>query len=387
MKTRFYWLSILMLLVALPAWCDIKILHGPYLQNLGEQEATIVWISDKPSVGWLEMAPDDASHFYAKERKKIFDTRIGIKVMSTIHAVKVTGLQPGTRYRYRVCVQEVLEHDGHKVIYGSLASTDVYGKEPLSFITNDISKPQVSFAMVNDIHGRNDVLEQMIKQCDLKKTDLFLFNGDMVSIAEDQEQLFGGFMDKSVELFAGSVPMYYCRGNHETRGPMAPEFQQYFNPKEEELFYMFRQGPVCFVVLDCGEDKPDTDVEYYGITAYDEYRTKQAEWLKMVLHLDLYKQAPFKVIVCHMPPFGGWHGELDIAEKFIPLLNEANPDVYLCAHLHRTILKNAGEDGVRFPILVNSNNSLLKADVDNKKMDIRIYDLSGKEVEHLLIEK
>lgn len=168
---------------------------------------------------------------------------------------------------------------------------------------------------------------------------------------------------------------------------MAPEFQQYFNPKEEELFYMFRQGPVCFVVLDCGEDKPDTDVEYYGITAYDEYRTKQAEWLKTVLHSDLYKQAPFKVIVCHMPPFGGWHGELDIAEKFIPLLNEANPDVYLCAHLHRTILKNAGEDGVRFPILVNSNNSLLKADVDNKKMDIRIYDLSGKEVEHLLIEK
>lgn len=153
MKTRFYWLTILMLLVALPAWCDIKILHGPYLQNLGEQEATIVWISDKPSVGWLEMAPDDASHFYAKERKKIFDTRIGIKVTSTIHAVKVTGLQPGTRYRYRVCVQEVLEHDGHKVIYGSMASTDVYGKEPLSFITNDISKPQVSFAMVNDIHG------------------------------------------------------------------------------------------------------------------------------------------------------------------------------------------------------------------------------------------
>lgn len=88
-----------------------------------------------------------------------------------------------------------------------------------------------------------------------------------------------------------------------------------------------------------------------------------------------------------MPPFGGWHGELDIAEKFIPLLNEANPDVYLCAHLHRTIRKNAGEDSVRFPILVNSNNSLLKADVDNKKMDIRIYDLSGKEVEHLLIEK
>ena len=51
MKTRLNWIGLLMLLVALPAWSDIKILHGPYLQNLGEREATIVWISDKPSVG------------------------------------------------------------------------------------------------------------------------------------------------------------------------------------------------------------------------------------------------------------------------------------------------------------------------------------------------
>ena len=70
MKTRFYWLSILMLLVALPAWCDVKILHGPYLQNLGEQEATIVWISDKPSVGWLEMAPDDETIFMRRNGRR-----------------------------------------------------------------------------------------------------------------------------------------------------------------------------------------------------------------------------------------------------------------------------------------------------------------------------
>lgn len=376
------------MLFALPevAGAAIRILHGPYLQNLKEKEVTVVWVSDKPSVGWLEIAPDDGSHFYAKEREMIFDTEIGIKKTSRIHTVKLTGLKPGTRYRYRVCVQEILDHKGHKVTYGEIASTDVYGKKPLSFITNDASKKEISFVMVNDIHGRNEVLENMIGQCDLENTDLFLFNGDLVSVSNSEEQIFSGFMDKSVELFAGSVPMYYCRGNHETRGPMAPNFKQYFNPKEDELYYMFRQGPVCFIVLDCGEDKPDSDVEYYGITAYDGYRTQQAEWLKQALQSDLYKQAPFKVIVCHMPPFGGWHGELDIAKKFIPLLNEAHPDVYLCGHLHRYIRNEAGKDGVNFPLIVNSNNTLLKADVQEGKMDIRIYDLSGKETDRLLIE-
>lgn len=377
----------LTLVAVLPALAEVKILHGPYLQNLGEREVSVVWVSDAPSVGWLEIAPDDGSHFYAKEREKFFDMKIGIKKISTIHVVKLSGLKPGTRYRYRVCAQEVLDHKGHKITYGNIASTEVYGKKPLSFVTNDASKKNISFAMVNDIHGNSEMFENLVKQCDLEKTDLFLFNGDMITQTNSQEQLFGGFMDKAVELFAGSVPMYYCRGNHETRGPMAPAFQDYFNPTEKELFYMFRQGPVCFVVLDCGEDKPDSDVEYYGITAYDDYRTQQAEWLKGALQSDLYKNAPFKVIVCHMPPFGGWHGELEVKEKFIPLLNAAHPDVYLCGHLHRHIKNEAGKEGVNFPLISNSNKALLKADVQGNKMDIRTYDLSGKETDRLLIEK
>ena len=385
MKTKFKMLTLLLWLAILPALAEIKILHGPYLQNLGEQEVTIVWISDKPSVGWVEMAPDDNSHFYAQERPRIYDTKIGIKNTSRVHTLKVTGLQPGTRYRYRVCVQEVLKHEGFKVIYGEMASSDVYTKPACSFTTNNATKKTISFAMVNDIHGQNDLLESLIKQCDLKTTDLILFNGDMVSISNSEEQMFAGFMDKAVELFASNLPMYYCRGNHETRGAMAPYFQDYFNPKENDLFYMFRQGPVCFVVLDCGEDKPDSDVEYYGITNYDDYRTQQAEWLKTALQSDLYKNAPFKVIVCHMPPFGGWHGEIDIKNKFIPLLNAANPDVYLCGHLHKYIRNDAGKEGVNFPLIVNSNNTLLKAKVEGQRMEIRIYDRDGKEIDQLTI--
>ena len=152
----------------------IRLVHGPYLQNLRPDEVTIVWLSDKPSVGWVELAPDDDTNFYATERPKYYDARNGVKNTSTIHTVKIKGLKPGTNYRYRVFVQEVLSHVGHKIIYGNYASTDVYSKKPLVFKTSDPADNSVSFAMVNDIHGKNDLLTNLVSKCDLKKTDFFL---------------------------------------------------------------------------------------------------------------------------------------------------------------------------------------------------------------------
>ena len=37
----------------------IKIIHGPYIQSLGENEATIMWVTDAESLSWVEVAPDD----------------------------------------------------------------------------------------------------------------------------------------------------------------------------------------------------------------------------------------------------------------------------------------------------------------------------------------
>lgn len=377
-----------LLLAILPAFSqdDIQITHAPYLQNLGENEVTIVWTVNKPSVGWVELAPDDGTHFYQTERPKFFNAKNGIKQTSTVHAVHLKGLKGGTRYRYRVYSQEVLSHVGWRVIYGNVAATSVYGKQPLEFQTSDHGRQAVNYAMVNDIHGKSDLLEKLVSHCDLKTTDMFLFNGDMVSIFNSEKEIFEGFMDKATELFASEIPMYYTRGNHETRGSFATAFQDYFSPKQEHIYYMFRQGPVCFVILDSGEDKPDSDLEYAGITAYDQYRTEQAEWLKGVLESKEYKEAPFKVVVCHIPPFGGWHGNEEVAEKFMPLLNNAGVDIMLCAHLHRYIRNDAKED-VRFPIIVNSNNTVLKAEVDSRVLNIKILDTEGKEIDKLRITK
>ena len=98
----------------------------------------------------------------------------------------------------------------------------------------------------------------------------------------------------------------------------------YISPCQEHLYYAFRQGPVYCVVLDTGEDKPDSDIEYAGITQYDFYRTEQSEWLAGILESAEYKEAPFKIIVAHIPPAvteagpdEDWHGNIEVEQKFM----------------------------------------------------------------------
>ena len=381
MKT--YKTSLLLLLLSLTSniiQAQIKILYGPYLQNVKETEVTLVWEADKPSVGWVELAPNDGTHFYGEERPKYFDTTNGVKNTSQLHAVKIKGLKAGTTYRYRVYAQEVLSHEGHYVTYGKTAATVVYKKEPLTFTTCDKQKKETSFIMVNDIHGKKDLITNLLTISDYKHKDLIIFNGDMVSQLNDKETLFEGFMNESIELFAKEKPMYYARGNHETRGEFATSFQKYFSPKEPYLYFSFRQGPVCFILLDTGEDKPDSDIEYSGITDYDNYRTEQMEWLKTLKSNPDFQNAIFKIAIAHMPPSQAkhiWHGQKEVLNKFVPALNELGIDLMLSAHLHSNQYEEAGSL-IHFPILVNSNNSAVSVEATDKQLKLKVLDTAGK---------
>lgn len=377
-------LTILWIYFPLSSQEPFKITHGPYLQGLTDSEVTIVWTTNKKAVSWVELAPDDSTHFYLTERPRFYAESHGFKEADSVHVVTISNLLPDTKWRYRIYSQEVMSHEGTKVIYGTVAASNVYRQKPYEFTTNNPAKSNISFLVLNDIHGNNELMENLLKGTDWAQTDLVFFNGDMTNDIRSEDQLFGNFLDKAVELFATETPMYYARGNHETRGNFATTFPRYFPTPSKQLYYMFRQGPVCFVVLDCGEDKPDSDLEYSGIVAFDNYRSRQAVWLKEALKQEAFVDAPFRVVIIHMPPFGGWHGEKEIEEKFVPLLEEAGIDIMLCGHLHRHILMNAGE-GYPFPILVNSNQAVIKAAADNHFLNINVTDTQGKIVDSIKI--
>ena len=83
---------LLVTFIGLNAQEKFSLICQPYLQNLTDSTVTVVMATNRPSVAWVEIAPDDASHFYARERPKYFDSLFGHKNTGTIHRVTVRGL-------------------------------------------------------------------------------------------------------------------------------------------------------------------------------------------------------------------------------------------------------------------------------------------------------
>jgi predicted phosphodiesterase len=368
-----------LLCAPLQLFSQIKIIHGPYLQAMGEDEVTVVWVTDKPAVSWVEIAPAGDNSFYAEERPKYYQTSHGNKVVGVLNKITVHGLEKGTEYRYRVFSREVLSHSGHKVMYGDIASTNVYSRTPLRFRTLDGDKQEISFAVINDIHSRVDDLNALCKDIRYGTSDFVIFNGDMVSVMNSEEQFFAGFMDDAVRMFAGEVPVFFARGNHETRGSFSVHFPEYFPTTSGKLYYSFRQGPVHFIVLDAGEDKPDSDIEYSELAMFDDYRSKQAEWLKKEIEKEDFRSAKYRAVIIHIPPSGsGWHGPLDVQRKFLPILNNTGIDVMICGHTHRYMYIEPDQNLNDFPILINAHTTGLYIKASGNEMTVTRKDTEGK---------
>ena len=372
------------LLLALALLCGvssaqaIKIIHGPYLQAVSATEATIIWVTDVDALSWVEVAPEDGKHFYYKDRQKFYQTHFGKRVIGTLHQVRVTGLEAGTKYRYAIASKEVLAQQGNRIHYGNIVSTNVYRKGAQTIPTLDPKKESIELVVMNDVHAKIEKMEAYLTHCfDKNRTDMVIFNGDMVSSVPSEKIIFDGFLDTAVKHFASDVPFFYVRGNHETRGKCALKFSDYFPTTTGKPYYTFTHGNTFFIMLDGGEDKPDNNIEYYETAAYDAYRAEEAEWLKKVVESEECKSAKHRIVFLHMPPIDGhkmWHGTRHIRELFIPILNKANISAMLCGHVHKYSFH---EDQAEFPIVVNSFEDALKVKVDNSGIKVDVVGMDG----------
>ncbi|MDE7443335.1 MAG: metallophosphoesterase [Muribaculaceae bacterium] len=350
----------------------------PYLQNVTDTSAIVVWATNLPAVSWVELAPDDSLHFYAEERPKFFDSLFGRKKTGCIHRVTLTGLKPDTKYRYRIYSREVFDNGERRVRYGNVRASDVYHGKPYEFRTTGAREDAVHFAIVNDIHENADRYNRLFHQVDSASLNFMILNGDMVNNMDTMPQLYNGFLNVSSDMFARSIPFYMVRGNHETRGKVQHNFIEQFPSSTGQPYYTFSRGPIFFIALDGGEDKPDSDIEYCDLADFDNYRTRQAEWLKSVVTSDEFLKAPYRVVLIHVPPVGiTWHGLAEVQNKFLPILNNAGIDLMLSGHLHRPGYVAPGEQGLNFPLIINSNMEILDVHADDNAMDIKVIDQAG----------
>lgn len=377
-----YLLFSLMLLFAVGTKA-IKVTHGPWICDMDSTGTTIVWVTDVPGMSWVEIAPDSADHFYGRARQRYYDVLAGRKVLTdSVHRVRIEGLKPDTKYRYRVFTQEVAEwrYDDW-VTLGKTACTDVWRGKPHEFKTFPAKPREVTFLVLNDIHERAQFMKDLCKNVDFKKLDFVLLNGDMSNRLRNQQHMMEAYLDTCVRMFATHTPLFFNRGNHELRGQFADYLYRYFPTNNGKYYRVQHVAGIDFLFIDTGEDKPDEDIEYSGIVNYDQYREEEARWLRGLRESKQVGKHPL-VVFSHIPPtLQKWHGPYHLQKTLMPELNKMNVSVMLSAHLHAFGYQEPNEV-INFPNLVNSNNTYLLCRIANGRMEVDYVGLKGKDKKH-----
>lgn len=359
-----------------------KIVCGPYVQCMSETSFTVIWTTDVDAVAWVEVAPDDGTHFYNKERDKYYDARgNGVFPIGKIHKVVVDGLEPGSTYRYRVMNRGVIAYNGSgNVQYMHGSGTDVYKGEPHKITTFKEDYDTIRFDLYNDIHGKDSLFNRILSGARDNRDFVFL-NGDMTSNISNEELIPKMYLGSAAKSLNGGLPLFASRGNHELRGRDAIKWLNYFQTTTGTPYYSFSIGDFFFVVLDACEDKPDSDIEYSGIVASKPYVERQGRWLKEVIASEECKNAKVRIAFCHVPPESkGWYGAAQMCNILVPPLNEAGFDAMFCGHIHRWrvaepdgSISNAG-----FPVICNANMERMEVTATEDAIEISTFDTDGK---------
>ena len=359
--------------------------HGPYLQELSEHAVTFVFTTSDKGFSWVEVKPDGG------EAERHYTVRNGLRdAYNTFNVIRVEILRPDTRYQYRLCSKQIADFQPYKVTFG-----DSIVSPWRRFSTPDPKATACSFIALSDMHQQPDKLGRLLNQAGVGSADMIFYVGDMMNYYDNEETPFRSFIDKSVELFASEKPFVLVRGNHETRGNMAREYARYVPKSSGKYYGAYRVGDIMFIVLDCGEDKPDDFWVYAGLTDFDGYRTEQAAWFGELIRSKAYKSAKWRIVMNHFPPLSHMesdnperHGIQDITDKFLPLYNQAKIDLMISGHTHAYEFMSPDKyDRLTFPVIVNSTESVARIDIDGRTLKAKVTDTGGNTLKEFTISK
>ncbi|MBI9015806.1 MAG: metallophosphoesterase [Phycisphaerae bacterium] len=345
----------------------------PVLISPETDTMTVVWMTESASSGWVEYGID------GKLDQKAFSSSDGlVDANKSLHSVILKNLKPGTKYSYRVVTKEIQKFEPYKVTFGKTIIT----KEN-QFTTLSPDKKKYSFVMLNDLHGRWNLIDHNLNFVKDINYDFVVFNGDIIQDPQSDVAVIG-FL-QACSSFAGSIPIVYARGNHETRGGYARNIKDYLRP-EGKYYYSFTHGPASFLVMDGGEDKADDHWAYSGLVDFDNYRTEQMYWLTSEVKKTEVKDAKVKIFVSHIPLYANGDANTckDGVVKWGTMLDDLGIDLYLAGHTHRPDYVEANSVGNAAPVAIGGAPSMERCtvtvvDVSETKLNVKII-LAGAEM-------
>lgn len=240
-----------------------KITSMPMVIDNGK-EYSIVFSTNDNGTGYAE-------YTYEGKEYKVFDNTGGRLNEGKIHSITV----PYEHLRnnsYAIGSTRVIE----AFSYGSrTGATVTFGEYDFKY--ND-SENQ-TWLVVSDWHTQVEKAKESVNNL-ASDYDGVILLGDASPGVDFEEQVITNTVQFGGSISRGMKPIIYVRGNHETRGSYAKDLPVVLGL--EQLYYTADIGPYSFVVLDSGEDKDDSHIEYGGMTDYNTYRADMIEWLKGV---------------------------------------------------------------------------------------------------------
>ena len=325
----------------------------PYLQSPVEGGITVSWLTRVPVYSWVEYGTDTL-------RLSIVRTLVDGQALcnNLIHKIRLSGLEGGKTYYYRVCSREILAYGAYSKTFGNTARSEFH-----TFRLPEEDETDFTALIFNDVHKQFktiDALYEQVKDCGY---DFVIFNGDVIDDPANEREAVEALAHYNETVGAADVPVFYLRGNHEIRNAYSIGLRNLLEYVHGKTYGAFNWGDTRFVMLDCGEDKPDDHWVYYGLNDFSGLRREQADFLKEELDSKPFRRAAKRVLVHHIPLYGNDYDYNPCLELWGAMLEKAPFNVSLNAHTHVYAYHPKGSLGNNYPVFIGGGYDLDDATV------------------------
>ncbi|MEO5999280.1 MAG: metallophosphoesterase [Chitinophagaceae bacterium] len=299
-----------------------EIIRGPLLQMVSGDAITIVW----------KTSDNVSSKIQYGTSENLLVSSVKNDSLSTNHELRITGLQPDTKYYYSVGAN-------NDILAGSYRT--YFTTSPPANTTRKIRIGVFGDAGSGNLHQRNvrNKYLQLYKKG--ASAELAIMLGDNAYNFGSDREYQTNFFDAYDENIFDNHVVFPIPGNHEYYTQGVPYYSVFSLPTAgesgglasgTESYYSFNYGNIHFVMLNSmGQDNG---------TSLSDSTGAQAEWLKKDLAADAGKHK-WTIACLHHPPYtngthwSDWEQDLTaIRQQITPILERFGVDAVLAGHSH-----------------------------------------------------
>jgi len=337
----------------------------PSVYDLGNEYYSVIFATSHNSAGYIEYEKNG-------ELVRQYDSVAGgIRSNDKVHSflVEKDNLQNNS---YKVGATRIIEHLGNSVSSGKSIESQL-----INF--KGVPSDNMEIGILTDVHEKKDYALKAFSYCGSDFDGVILL-GDLANMYNSQETFIQYVLDLSAKATNGEIPIFYARGNHDTRSAYASEMYKYMPISTGAYYYGFDFGSMSALVVDVAEDKVDTHIEYGGLANYEPYRDTEEEWLK-AFDFNNSENIKHKIVISHI-------GNLEnvFGRDWSTIISEKSPELLLCGHKHNTKYFEIGSDSqsMYYPTFlaggINASNSKFVASklvFEDNNLDIYSYNEKG----------